>query len=379
MANPHGIKTLEITTGTRPSAEASTAVIGLVATSSDADIAAFPADTPVLFTDIYAAIAKAGVNGTLSKSLLAIAQQCNPTLVIVRVAEGANPAATETAIVGTVTNAGKKTGLKALLAAKAQLGVQPKIIGVPGLDTQVVATELASIAAKLDAMAYVRAIGATIAEATAYRAGFISREMMLIWPDFTDWTGSAVARALGLRALIDQREGWHRSLSNVAVQGVTGLSKDVFFDISGENTDTQILNDAEVTALIRNEGFRFWGNRTCSDEPLFAFEPAVRSGAAVRQIIRDSLTWAIDKPLTASLVKDIIETGNNALRKLVAQGYLIGASMWYDPAKNAQAQLAGGKLVIDYDYTPCAPLESLTLNQRITDTYYANLADQIAA
>lgn len=379
MPNHHGIKTLEITTGTRPSAQASTAVIGLVATAPDADVAAFPADTAVLFTDIYAAIAKAGTGGTLAKSLLAIAQQVNPTVVVVRVVEGANPAATETAIVGTVTVAGKKTGLKALLAAKAQLGVQPKIIGVPGLDTQVVATELASIAAKLDAMAYVRAIGATIVEATAYRDNFGSRELMLIWPDFTDWTGSAVARALGLRALIDQREGWHRSLSNIAIQGVTGLSKDVYFDISGENTDAQVLNDAEVTALIRNDGFRFWGNRTTSDEPLFAFETAVRSGAAVRQIIRDSLTWAIDKPITASLVKDIVETGNAALRKLVSQGYLIGASLWFDPSKNPASEVAGGKLVIDYDYTPCAPLESLTQNQRITDSYYANLADQLAA
>ena len=36
-----------------------------------------------------------------------------------------------------------------------------------------------------------------------------------------------------------------------------------------------------------------------------------------------------------------------------------------------------GKLYIDYDYTPVPPLENLTLRQRITDTYLADLSDSV--
>lgn len=373
MPNHHGIKTNEITTGTRPSATASTAVIGIVATATDADEAAFPINQPVRFNDIYAALGKAGETGTLAKSLDAIADQTNPTIVVVRVPEGASPSETETNVIGTVTVEGQKTGLKALLSAKAQLGVTPKIIGVPGLDTSDVIAEMTGIAAKLDGFCYAACGGATVVEATAFREDFGSRELMLLWPEFSDFGGSAVARALGLRARIDQEVGWHRSLSNNTINGVTGVTKPVFFDISGENTDAQALNDKEISALIRDDGFRFWGNRTTSSEPLFAFEVAVRSGAAVRETIRETLRWAIDKPIVASLLKDIPETGNAALSKLVRQGRLIGASMWIDPSKNPPSGLAGGDIVIDYDYTPCAPAESLTLNQKITDSYYLNI------
>lgn len=377
MPNHHGIKITEISTGARSLGLASTAVIGLVATASDADVAAFPLNTPVLVTDIMAAISKAGVLGTLAKVLDAIADQVNPTLIVVRVAEGANAGETEDNVVGTSAN-GMLTGLQALLSAEARGMPKPIIIGAPGLDTQEVAAALVTVAQKLNGMAYAKAIGATVADAIDYAGDFSARELMLLWPDFTDFAGSAAARALGLRARIDQETGWHKSLSNVAVQGVTGLNKDVVFDFTGVGGDAKLLNDANVTAVINFSGFRFWGNRTLSDDPLFAFEPAVRTAQVLRTTIGKGLLWAIDKPLTAYLVKDIIDTINNLFRGLKQQGFIIGASAWYTAESNSPADLAAGKLVIDYDFTPCAPAESLTLNQRITDKYYADLASQLS-
>ena len=61
----HGVRVVEVNDGLRPIRIVSTAVIGLVATATDADAEAFPLDTPVLFTRIDAAIAKAGTSGTL--------------------------------------------------------------------------------------------------------------------------------------------------------------------------------------------------------------------------------------------------------------------------------------------------------------------------
>lgn len=382
----HGVRVIELNDGTRPIRTIPTAVIGMVCTAEDADETVFPLDTPVLITNVQTAVGKAGVKGTLASSLQAIADQTKPYTIVVRVAEGADDAATTSALIGTTTPTGQYTGMKALLAAKARVGMTPRILGVPGLDSLPVATALASIAKDLRAFAYVGAWECkNKEEVVAYRDNFGAREMMVIWPEFQSWdtvanqttTAPAVARALGLRAKIDQDIGWHKTLSNVAVNGVTGISADVFWDLQNPATDANYLNSNEVTTLINEGGYRFWGSRTTSEDPLFAFENYTRTAQILADTMAEAHMWAVDKPMNPSLVRDIIEGINAKFRELVAQGYLIGGSCWYPEDINDKDTLKAGKLWIDYDYTPVPPLEDLTLRQRITDRYLVDFASRI--
>ncbi|MDC9588199.1 phage tail sheath protein [Xenorhabdus sp. XENO-10] len=382
----HGVRVQEINEGTRTITTVSTAIVGMVCTAPDADEKTFPLNTPVLLTDVMSASGKAGNKGTLSASLKAIAAQAQPVTVVVRVAEGESEEATISNIIGGVTDAGKKTGMQALLAAQSQLGVKPRILGVPGLDSKAVAVELASVAQKLKAIAYISAYGCkNISEVIKYRDNFNQRELMLIWPDFLSWdtvTNSeaiayATARALGLRAKIDQETGWHKTLSNVGVNGVTGLSADVFWDLQDTATDADLLNKSGITTLIRKNGFRFWGSRTCADDPLFQFESYTRTAQVLADTMAESHMWAIDKPLTPSLVRDIIEGINAKFRELKAGGYIIDGRCWYDDKANDKDTLKAGKLTIDYDYTPVPPLENMMLRQRITDSYLMDFAKSI--
>lgn len=382
----HGVRVLEINEGTRPIRTVSTAIVGMVCTADDADPAAFPLNTPVLLTSVQSAIAKAGKTGTLAASLQAIADQTQPVTVVVRVAAGETDAETTSNIIGGTDENGKYTGMKALLAAKGRLKVTPRILGVPGLDSQPVATALVAIAQQLRAFAYVSAAGCkTKEEATAYRENFGAREVMVIWPDFEYWntetdgtdTAPAVARALGLRAKIDQDTGWHKTLSNVPVNGVTGISADVFWDLQNPATDANYLNGNEVTTLINADGYRFWGSRTCSADPLFAFENYTRTAQVLADTMAEAHMWAMDKPMHPSLVRDMIEGINAKFRELISGGYLIGGEAWYDEEANTEATLKAGKLFIDYDYTPVPPLEDLTFRQRITDRYLADFASRI--
>ena len=390
----HGVRVLEINEGTRPIRTVATAVVGMICTAQDADATVFPLNKPVLLTDVLTASGKAGEQGTLAKSLDAIADQASPVTVVVRVAdgEGVDDAAKEadqvSKIIGGVTPAGQYTGLKALLAAEAQLGVKPRILGVPGLDSLPVTTELVAIAEKLRAFAYASCWDCeTVSEALAYRAGFGARELMLIWPDFVSWDtvananapANAVARALGLRAKLDEQVGWHKTLSNVPVNGVSGLSKDIYFDLQNPATDAGLLNADEVTTLIRREGFRFWGSRTCSADPLFAFENYTRSAQVLADTMAEAHFWAVDKPMHPSLVRDIVEGINAKFRELVRNGYLLGGECWYDEAANDKDTLKAGKLYLDYDYTPVPPLENLLLRQRITDRYLVEFAAAVNA
>ncbi|MDG9947743.1 phage tail sheath protein [Acinetobacter ursingii] len=383
----HGVRVLELNEGTRPIRTVSTAVIGLVATAEDADAAALPLNTPVLATDIKTALDKAGEKGTLARSLQAIADQTNAVTVIVRVDQKTTEAEQNSAIIGGVEN-GRYTGMKALLAAEQNLKVRPRILGVPGLDSAPVATALNSIAEKLRAFNYLSCFGCeTKEEAAAYREAIGAREAMLIYPDFLGWdtatskttTFDATARALGLRAKIDNDTGWQKTLSNVPVNGVTGISQDIFWQLQSMDTDAGYLNSNEITTLIQKDGFRFWGSRTCSADPLFAFENYTRTAQILADTMAEGHMWAVDKDLHPSLAKDIVEGINAKFRDLKTGGYIIDGECWFDPSVNSKESLKSGHLLLDYDFTPVPPLEDLTLRQRITDRYLADFASRMTA
>lgn len=368
----HGVRVIEVTEGTRPIRTINSAVIGMVCTADDADATAFPLNTPVLLTSVRAAAADAGTTGTLSKALKAIQDQIGALTIVVRVDEGLDEAETTT---NAVAGAGK------LRDAKAMFGFHPRILGAPGIDTQAVTTELVSVADDVRGFVYARAIGADKDEAITYRGNFGSERLMLIWPEFKAWDSvasaeadvSAVAYALGLRAKIDEEQGWHKSLSNVVVNGVTGITDPVFFDLQNPNSDAGVMNASEVTTLVNVEGYRFWGNRTAGSEPKFAFEVARRTGDIIADTIAEAHLWAIDKPMSKKLINDIVEGVNAKLREWKTLGYIVGGECWVDPELNTVEVLEAGKLYVDYDYTPVPPLENLNFQQRITSQYLSEL------
>lgn len=382
----HGVRVIELNEGTRPIRTINTAIVGMVCTADDADTKAFPLNTPVLITDVKNAAGKAGETGTLARSLDAIGNQSKPVTVVVRVEQGESEAETTSNIIGGTSPDGRKTGLQALTVAQGRLGVKPRILAVPAHDTQAVSSTLAGIAQKMRAMAYICAYGSkTISDAIDYRKNFNQRELMLIWPEFQSWDTVANAEsniyatacALGLRAKIDNEIGWHKTLSNVGVNGVTGISADVSWDLQDPATDAGLLNENDITTLIRNNGFKFWGSRTCSDDPLFAFESYTRTAQVLSDTIAEGLDWSIDGTLNPSLARDIIESINAKLRSMTTQGYLLGGECWFDPDVNTKEELKSGKLYIDYDYTAVPPLENLLLRQRITDRYLLDFGSKI--
>ncbi|MBU9391898.1 phage tail sheath protein, partial [Burkholderia multivorans] len=357
----HGVRVIEINDGTRPIRTVSTAVIGMVCTGDDADPTTFPENRPTLITDVQAAIGKAGTKGTLARALDAIAAQTSPMIVAVRVPTGKDADATTSNVIGTTTTDGQYTGMKALLAAKSRLGVKPRVLGCPGLDTLPVAAELATIAQKLRGFAYVSAFGAqTKEEAVAHRANFGQRELMTIWPDFVNWNTAtnaeditwATARALGMRAKIDEEMGWHKTISNVVVNGVTGISRDVFWDLQDPNTDAGYLNGHDVTTLVNSDGYRLWGSRTCSQDKLWAFENYVRTAQVIADTMAEAHMWAVDQPMSRTLIKEIVDGVNAKFRAWKTAGYLIDGECWFDPGANDKDSLKAGLGFIDYDFCP---------------------------
>jgi phage tail sheath protein FI len=212
---------------------------------------------------------------------------------------------------------------------------------------------------------------------------------MLLNPDFLapegvqggTATSFAAARALGLRARIDQVQGWHKTLSNVPVDGVVGTTRDVRFDLQDPDCEANLLNAQSITTIVPINGdLRFWGSRTCAPQDSdFTFESATRTAQILADTIATGLIWAIDKPLTPSLSRDIVEEINEKFRKLKRAGQILGAVAYFDGDRNTVATLKQGQLTIGYRYTPVPPLEHLSLRQEITDEYLADFAALVKA
>jgi len=208
---------------------------------------------------------------------------------------------------------------------------------------------------------------------------------MLLWPQWRQYdadlaavaTVEPVAYALGLRAKIDAEQGWHRVLSNVAIVGPEGTNTPVHFDYKDPDSEANILNAAEVTTLVRlppalGGGYRYWGSRTTSDDEMFAFESGTRTADVLADSTSDALLWAVDKPLHASLMRDIEESLARMGDNLERGGYLQGFAVLASDDDNPPESLSAGKLVLNFDYTPLPPLENLQLNQRITYRHFEN-------
>lgn len=384
----HGTRVTETTDLSDAINDIDSSVIGVVCTADDADAATFPLNTPILVTRVLSVLGKAGNTGTLKMVLNAIGNQCSPKVVVVRVADVANwsptssdedPPTQDSLVIGGQGEGGQFTGLFALLAAEARAGVKPRIIGAPGLDSLNVAVELGVIAKKLRAFTYVGAPGCnSVEEVKEYRANLSGRETMVIWPDWTAYdstTGEtgvvpSPAVALGLRALIDQTVGWHKSLSNVEVSGVTGISHDVYYSLQDADSDTDDLNQAGVTTLIKRNGFRFWGNRTC-DEETYIFEVYTRTAQILADEVAEAHARYVDDPLNPSLAHDIVDGVGQKLASLTTKGQLLGGKAWFETTDNDKGSLRGGKLTVKYNYTPVPPLEDLEFVQDFTDDYFS--------
>ena len=380
----HGARVRESTGLATAINDVDSSVIGIVATADDADETLFPLNKPTLLTRVSDVLGKAGTKGTLYKSLKAVADQVSTKVIVVRVPEFKEETHSgqtqDKLVIGGSDDDGNYTGMYALLIAEQDdaIGYRPRIIAAPGLDTEAVTKSLCVIAEKLRAFVYAGCHNCKKpADAISYRARFNERELMLVWPDFiahnpksgANEVFPAAAYACGLRARIDHEQGWHKSLSNVPVRNVLGISSPVFWSLQSEDSDANNLNNKEITTIICRNGFRFWGNRT-PETKAYIFEVYTRTAQVLADSIAEAQFETIDAPLTPANVKDVLSAIRAKLDALVTSGRLVGAECWYDVVDNSTTELRQGRVRIRYKYTPVPPLEDMELYQTFTDEFF---------
>ncbi|MFW3895948.1 phage tail sheath subtilisin-like domain-containing protein [Pseudomonas bharatica] len=383
----HGVTVTNVDTGARNIALPSSSIIGLVDTFTEGPTATAKANDLVLITSEREAVAAFGPASAITKACQAIYARAKAVIVACGVAKLSDPAEQTSAIIGGVLVDGKRTGLQALLDGKSRFNAQPRLLVTPKHSaTQAVGTALVALADKLRGIAIIDGPGTTDEAALAYAENFGAKRAYMVDPGVQFWDTSADATVnapasawvAGLFAWTDNEYGFWASPSNKEFVGITGTTRSVEFLDGDETCRANLLNNANITTIIRDDGYRLWGNRTLSSDPKWAFVTRVRTMDIVMDAILYGHKWAVDRSITATYVKDVTEGLENFMRDLKAQGAIINFEVFADPDLNTASQLEQGKVYWNIRFTDVPPAENPNFRVEVTNQWLTEVLDQNA-
>lgn len=396
MAFLHGVEIVEVDTGARPIRTVRSGVIGIVGTAPDADAAEFPFNEPVLVAGNRLKAAKLDTigdgNGTLPAALDGIFDQIGAVVIVVRVEEGVDEDATLANIIGGVdAGTGAYEGTHALAAAESVVGFTPRILCAPGWTHQKpedsetpgtylanpVVAELEGIADRLRAMIVADGPNTNDADAQTYAGDWGTSGRVYVvdpWVKVFDGDGNTVtqpasARVAGVIARTDNDRGFWHSPSNKGVFGIIGTSRPVDFKLGDSASRANLLNENDVTTIIRQDGFRLWGNRVPTSDPKWQFISVRRTADILHESLQRAHLWAVDRNITKTYLEDVSDGVNGYISTLVELGALLGGRCFPDPDLNTPASITEGKVYFNLEFTPPYPAEHITFRSHLVDTY----------
>lgn len=381
----HGVTVTNVDTGARTISLPSSSIIGLVDTFTPAQGTA-KADTAYLVTNESEGIAAFGANSAMGKAIKAVYARAKAVIVAVGVAVDPDPAKQQSAIIGGVLENGQRTGLQALLDGKSRFNTQPRLICAPGHSSNLaVGTAMAGLAERLRAIAILDGPGTTDEEAQDYAKNFGSRHLFMVDPGVQFWDTSqdktvaapASAWAAGLFAWTDATYGFWASPSNKEFVGITGTTRPIEYLDGDPTCRANLLNNANITTIIRDDGYRLWGNRTLSTDPKWSFVTRSRTLDMVMDAILYGHKWAVDRSITRTYVKDVTEGLQAFMRDLKTAGAVINFEVYPDDTRNSASQLEQGKVYWRIRFTDVPPAENPNFLVEVTNDWITEVLDVV--
>ncbi|ALE88772.1 phage tail sheath subtilisin-like domain-containing protein [Pseudomonas versuta] len=383
----HGVTVTLVDTGARTIALPSTSIIGLVDTFTPGPSTSAKPNDLVLLTSEREAIAAFGEDSAITRAARAVFVRAKAVIVACGVARLEDPALQTSAIIGGVLASGQRTGLQALLDGKSRFNAQPRLLIAPKHSaTQAVATAMDALAGKLRAIAIVDGPNTTDEAVLAYSKEFGSKRVFMVDPGVQQWDtvtsatidSPASAFTAGLFAWTDTEYGFWASPSNKELVGITGTSRPIEFLDGDETCRANLLNNANITTIIRDGGYRLWGNRTLSADSKWAFVTRVRTVDIVMDAILAGHKWAVDRSITKTYIKDVTDGLEAFMRDLKNQGAVINFEVYADTELNTASQLEQGKVYWNIRFTDVPPAENPIFRVEVTNQWLTEVLDTAA-
>ncbi|SHH06567.1 phage tail sheath subtilisin-like domain-containing protein [Bradyrhizobium erythrophlei] len=249
-----------------------------------------------------------------------------------------------------------------------------------------VGVAFASIVDRLRAVAFLDGPGTSYDDAVQYRQDYGSQRISIIDPGVLSWNTEnsvyvqkpASAYAAGIQARIDEEKGFWYSFSNEVIQNIGGPSRPVDWMPNDRDSEANMLNSNQVTTIIHDAGYRFWGLRGTGTDPLWAQLSVRRTADMIYESLEQAERDRLDKPFSYQLLTGIQGDVNAYLRLLRSRGALIGGKCWIDQTLNTPATFASGELTVNFDLEPPACLEHLQFQAVRNPNYYTDFIETFA-
>ncbi|RMM92830.1 phage tail sheath family protein [Pseudomonas savastanoi] len=383
----HGVTMTNVDTGARTISLPTSSIIGLVDTFTEAPANSAKVNDLVLITSEREAIAAFGPDSAITKACQAIYVKAKAVIVACGVAKLDDAALQTSAIIGGVKADGTRTGLQALLDGKSRFNAQPRLLIAPKHSSILaIGKALTALADKLRALPIIDGPNTTDEAVMAYAKNFGGKRSFMVDPGVQYWDTTANATVdapgsawvAGLFAWTDAEYGFWASPSNKEFAGITGTKRPIEFLDGDETCRANLLNNANIATIIRDDGYRLWGNRTLSSDPKWAFVTRVRTMDIVMDAILYGHKWAVDRSITATYVKDVTEGLQAFMRDLKSQGAIINFEVFADTELNTASQLEQGKVYWNIRFTDVPPAENPNFRVEVTNQWLTEVLDSAA-
>jgi len=376
MTFMHGIDHQDMESGGIPVKEVRSSVIGVIGTAPKGEL-----NKPILINSPKKGIEIFGDDQSfiIPRALKGIFSQTGALCVVINV--DTKKPSEETILKkllgqsGRSAGSAKYMGIDVFLSAKSICGYAPKLLIAPGLSShQEVSNKLSDVASKLWAIGIPDGPNTTDDEAMKFAENFSSSRLYPADPWYKvdeKTTVEASPYVAGLIARVDDEEGFWVSPSNHTINGIVGTDRPIDFALGDANCTANLLNEKRITTVIREDGFRLWGNLNTGKgkEAKYQFISVRRTADMINESIMRSHLWAVDRNINKGYIEEVTESINNYIRDLKTRGAVLGGLCWVDPEVNTNSQIKQGNIYFDYDFTPPYPAQKVTFRSHMVDNY----------
>lgn len=379
----------------RPAVGANMSTPGIVVTAPDADATVFPLGKAIRFNSSDKELAgKLGNTGSIKGQIDLLNNNLegkSTEIVVVRVAEGASLADTQTALID---------GYEVLVGCAAELGITPRLIAIPGYTHQQTAPNIANPVvavlhaglAKLKGHAVVSGPDTTIQAFTDWSETLASDRII---PQQT-WVkvgadAEKIDGALGVIGMIIARDSAAQGRpfhvpANRQMQGIVDVGRAVAYAMDDGNTEGQNLlklnggiivkGESGVSSALSSSGFTLISYATASSDVLWRFYNQTRGRDYIEMMMQSTCSYFLGKRnINQRTIDLIIQTMNGILRDLKANGDIIDyAPVVFEPNKNSPENLRLGKLRTSFRAEEAPVLINLGIESGRYRDAYATLA-----
>lgn len=137
------------------------------------------------------------------------------------------------------------------------------------------------------------------------------------------------------------------------------------------------LNGAGIVTVLRQDGWRCWGNRTAAfpgtTDPKDSWIPIRRMFDYVKAALVLNFRSKIDEPILRRNIESVVNSVNTYMNGLVSKGAILGGRVAFVDEDNTEADIMDGRLNFRVYMTPPSPAREINFTLQYDRSYLSTV------